>query len=211
MTQAKPSFSLPGDLARMSSSSSSGSDIYVILGVLVLLVFRRFARVIRGTKVSEGRTIAFAIYYLGFASLLIAVSIVSGGVSPDYLALYALVGAVGVYGAYVFSDKRIGFWKGADGSIWYKGAIIVYLIYIVALVTRIAIDLAVIGPNAFTFTAPTTTLSPTVVDAGIAVDVLLALGSGLLTGRNIRVWKRYKGIMAGKEQVGDTPPNIPLV
>jgi hypothetical protein len=195
-----------------SGSGASGGDssIYIFLGVMILLVLRRFSRVIRGSKVSRGRTIAFAIYYLAFASLLIAVSIEAGGVSPDFLLLYLLVGAVGVYGSYAFSDRRIGFWKAADGSIWYKGAIIVYIIYIVGLIARITIDLVFIGPQAFSFAPTTTTLSSTAIDAGIVTDLLLALGSGLLTGRNIRVMKRYDAIVAGKEQVSDTPPEIPL-
>jgi hypothetical protein len=194
-----------------SSPSGSGSEVYVILGILILVILRRFSRTMRGQKVSRGRTVAFSIYYLGFATALIAVSIIAGGVSPEFLAVYFIVGAVGVYGSYIFSDRRIGFWKDAYGSIWYKGAIVIYLIYMVALITRIAIDIVVIGPQAFTLTAPTTALSSTAIDAGIAVDILLAFGSGLLTGRNIRVMKRYNLIMAGKEQVGDTPPDVPLL
>jgi len=199
----------------VSSSAGSGANdasVYIFLGVLILLVIRRFSRVIRGSKVSRGRTIAFSVYYLGFAGLLIAVFVYSGGVSAVYLVLYALVGAVGAYGSYVFSDTRIGFWKAADGSIYYKGAIIVYLVYIVGLIVRIAIDLAFIGPQAFAFSSgASSTLSSTAIYAGIATDVLLSLGSGLLVGRNLRVMKRYDAIVAGKEAVTDTPPNIPLV
>ncbi len=200
----------------MSSSAGSGANysaVYIFLGILILLVIRRFSRVIRGSKVSKGRTVAFSIYYLAFAGLLIAVSIVSGGISAVDLVLYALVGAVGAYGSYVFSDARIGFWKGADGSIYYKGAIIVYIIYIVGLIARIAIDLVFIGPQAFAFTAGATSpaLSSSAIDAGIATDALLSLGVGLLVGRNMRVMKRYNAIVAGKEAVTDTPPNVPLV
>lgn len=194
-----------------SGGSGGGSTIYVVLGVVILLVLRRFFRVVKGTRVSMGRTIAFSIYYLGFATLLIAVSVAAGGVSPDYLALYLLVGGLGAYGSYVFSNKRIGFWKPEDGSIWYRGAIVVYVIYIVGLIARIGIDLAFMGPAAFTFSPAQTALSATAVDAGIATDLLLAFGSGLLTGRNVRVMKRYNLIMAGKEQVGDSPPDIPLI
>jgi hypothetical protein len=200
----------------VSSSAGSGandSSVYVFLGILILLVIRRFSRVIRGSKVSVSRTILFSIYYLGFAALLIAVSVVSGGVSAVDLVLYALVGAVGGYASYTHSNTRIGFWKGADGSIYYKGAIIVYLIYIVGLIARIAIDLVFIGPQAFTFSLGGTspTLSSTAIDAGIVTDLLLSLGVGLLVGRNLRVMKRYNAIMAGKEAVTDTPPNIPLL
>ncbi|HEV2390369.1 MAG TPA: hypothetical protein VGS04_06550, partial [Nitrososphaerales archaeon] len=161
----------------------------------------------------RGRTRAFSVYYLGFAGLLIAVSVLSGGVSAVYLALYVLVGAAGAYGSYVFSHARIGFWKAADGSIYYKGAIVVYLIYLVGLIARIAIDLAFIGPQAFAFSSsgPSSTLSSTAVYAGIVTDALLSLGAGLLVGRNLRVMKRYDAIVAGKETVPDTPPKIPLL
>jgi len=54
-------------------------------------------------------------------------------------------------------------------------------------------------------------LSSTAIYAGIATDVLLSLGAGLLVGRNLRVMKRYDAIVAGKEAVADTPPNIPLL
>ncbi len=198
----------------MSSGGSNAdySSVYIFLGILMLLVIRRFTRVIRGSKVSKGRTVLFSIYYLGFAGLLIAVSVVAGGVSAVDLVLYALVGAVGAYGSYIFSDARIGFWKGADGSIYYKGAIAVYIIYIVGLFARIAIDLVFIGPQAFTFTSASsaTPLSTSAIDAGIITDSLLALGAGLLVGRNTRVMKRYAAIVQGKETVSDTPPKISL-
>jgi len=191
-------------------SNADYSSVYIFLGILMLLVIRRFTRVIRGSKVSKSRTIVFSIYYLGFAGLLIAVSVVAGGVSAVDLVLYALVGAAGAYGSYVFSDARIGFWKAADGSIYYKGAIAVYIIYIVGLFARIAIDLVFTGPQAFTFTsAPSATaLSASAIDAGIITDCLLALGAGLLVGRNARVMKRYASILQGKETLPDTPPKI---
>jgi len=195
------------------SSSTSGTDyssVYVFLGVLILLVIRRLSRVIRGSKVSKLRTVIYSAYYLAFAGLLIAVSVYAGGVADVDVLLYLLVGAAGVFTAYHLSNSRIGFWKGGDGSIYFRGAVVIYFVYVVALITRIAIDLAFIGPQAFTFTlgAPTTTLSATEIDAGIATDLLLALGAGLLTGRNLRVMHRYSLIEAGKEQVTETPPPI---
>jgi len=198
------------------SSATSGTDyssVYVFLGVLVLLVLRRLSRVVRGSKVSKTRTIVYSAYYLGFASLLIAVSVLSGGVSAIDLVLYLLVGVAGIFGSYHFSNSRIGFWKGGDGAIYFRGAIAVYLLYVAALIARIAIDLAFIGPQAFTFTVSGTpaTLSQTAIDAGIVTDVLLALGAGLLTGRNLRVMRRYNLILQGKESVSDTPPKMTIV
>jgi len=194
-----------------SGSGAGGGDstIYVVLGIILLVVVRRMLRVFRGSKVSTGRTIAYSAYYFAFAVILIAVSYTAGGISATYLVLYAIIGALGVYGSYVFSDRRIGFWKAEDGAIYYRGAVIIYLIYLVAFIARITIDLVFIGPAAFSFsvTSPAV-LSTTAIDAGIVTDLLLCLGAGLLIGRNIRVLKRYNGIMAGKEQVSDVPPKI---
>lgn len=196
-------------------ASGGGTDytsVYIFVGALLLVVLRRFARVVRGTRVSKGRTFVFSAYYLGFAGLLIVVSFAAGGVSLDYSVPYLLVAVVGAYWSYLFSDRRMGFWRSADGSIWYRGAIVVYATYIVGLVARIAIDLAFVGPQAFTFApGPPVALSPTAVEAGVATDFLLAFGSGLLTGRNLRIMKRYGLIVSGREQVGDSPPDIPLL
>jgi hypothetical protein len=53
-------------------------------------------------------------------------------------------------------------------------------------------------------------LSDSAVRASIVTDCLLALGAGLLVGRNARVMKRYSAITQGKETVSDTPPKISL-
>jgi len=191
-------------------TGAGASTVYIILGLIVLLMIRRMVRVFRGTKVSVARTVAFSIYYFGFAALLIAASYLAGGVSITEVFIYALVGVAGLYGSYLVSNKRIGFWKTADGSIYFKGAVVIYLIYLAALIARIAIDVVLIGPQAFAFSVngASTPLSPTAIDAGVATDCLLALGSGLLIGRNIRVASRYREILAGKEEVSDVPPKI---
>ena len=198
----------------MSSGSSGGGDasVYIFLGVLLLIVIRRLRLVVKGTKVSKARTLIFSGYYVALAFFFSLGSFFYGGVSPLFAVLYVAVGAAGAYGSYLFSDRRIGFWKGADGSVYYKGAVIIYIIYLVGLITRITIDLAFIGPQAFTFSAASAAvpLSATAIDAGIITDALLALGAGLLVGRNARVMKRYSAIVAGKETVPDTPPKISL-
>ena len=198
----------------MSSGSSSTdyTSVYLFLGILLLVVIRRLRNVVNGTKVSKVRTIIFSAYYVILALFFTSTSFLYGGASPEGALLYVAIGAAGVYGSYLFSDKRIGFWKGADGSIYYKGAVIIYAIYLVGLIARIAIDLAFVGPQAFTFTLTpgASPLSATAIDAGIITDCLLTLGAGLLVGRNARVMKRYSSIMRGEETVPDTPPKISL-
>jgi hypothetical protein len=194
------------------SPNTDYSSVYLFLGVLLLVVVRRLSLVLKGSKVSKVRTVIFSGYYVVLAVFFALGSFTIGGASPAYALLYLALGVAGGYGSYLFSNGRIGFWKGADGSIYYKGAVIIYVIYLVGLVTRIAIDLAYIGPQAFTFTMPSsaTQLSATAIDAGIFTDCLLIFGAGLLVGRNARVMKRFSSILHGKETVPDAPPKISL-
>lgn len=197
----------------MSSGGGSAgyTSVYIFLGILVLIVIRRLRAVINGSKVSKGRTWAFSAYYVGIAAFFALSSFTVGGVPPLYVIPYVAIGAAGAYGSYLFSDRRIGFWKGADGGIYYKGAVLIYVIYIIGLIARVAIGIAFIGPQAFSFSAtPGVPLSATAIDASVATDILLALGAGLLVGRNARVIKRFAAIEQGKEQVSDTPPKISL-
>jgi hypothetical protein len=79
------------------------------------------------------------------------------------------------------------------------------LIYVVALIARISVDIFVIGPTALEFTIPTVPLTETAIIGETVTDLLLAFGIGLLIGRNIRVYQRYKMIISGKEPVAELP------
>jgi hypothetical protein len=193
-------------------SGAGNSSVYIFLIILVFIVVRRLRLVVKGAKVSKVRSLIFSSYYVLLALFFTATSFLYGGATASDAVLYVALGAVGAYGSFKFSDKRIGFWKGADGSIYYRGAVIIYIIYLAGLIARIVIDLAFIGPQAFTFTASPSVapLSATAIDAGIIADGLLTFGAGLLVGRNARVLKRYSAIVQGKETVSDTPPKITL-
>lgn len=188
----------------MASSSPGASATYLILVVLIVLIARRMAMVMKGSKVSKSRAIGFAIYYVAFAGVFLVSSFLNG--VPAYLSpLYVGVGAVAAYGSYRFTDRRIVFWKGPDGSVYMKGAILIYVIYIVGLLTRVSIELYFLGPAAFNFAPRSANLSPTAIDATAATDLLLVFGVGLLLGRTTRTLKRYNLILQGKEQVPDMP------
>jgi len=80
---------------------------------------------------------------------------------------------------------------------------VIYIIYVVALIARLLVDLVVIGPSAFEFNPTVTSLSQSALIGEIVTDLLLAFGIGLLIGRNVRVYQRYKMILSGKETVPD--------
>jgi len=92
--------------------------------------------------------------------------------------------------------------KAVDGSIYSKGGVPIYLIYITGLIARIAIGYIYIGPN-FLFSIPATmqTLSGAAISATIATDLLLIAGIGLLFGRNMRILRKYLAIKSGRETI----------
>ena len=187
-----------------SSGAGSASPALITLAIIILVVISRVFRNLRGVRVSEGRTIFYIIFYFAFGTLFIVLSFFEG-VSYYYSIPDVGAAIVAALWAHHFSDKRIKFWRLQDGSVWYKGGIVIYLIYVVALVARIAVDILVIGPSAFQFTTAATVLSQSALIGQIVTDLLLAFGIGLLIGRNARVYQRYKLIIAGRESVPQTP------
>jgi len=188
----------------MSASQSSGSEtILVIFALIIFSAVRRLYSMHRGTRFSMGRTILFLVIYSAIGLIFSATSFYEG--VPLVLApLYALVLIAAAAGSYIYSDKRITFWRRDDGAIYFRGGVIIYIIYLVGLIIRLTIDYVVIGPSVFTFTTGFT-LTGTDLYATIATDLLLMFGVGLLIGRNLRVLRRYRRIERGEDTIPDTP------
>lgn len=166
---------------------------------------RRVYRSYRGVRFSAARTLGIAILYVAIGSVFSITSFYEG-VSLLYAVPYAALLIASAVWSYRYSDRRISFWKGGDGSsVYFKGGIVLYIIYVIGLVARISIDLIYIGPNLFSFTVGQT-LSSTALYATIATDLLMMFGLGLLIGRNVRVIRRYRLIEEGKETLPDSPP-----
>ncbi len=183
------------------SQGASQNPVLIFVVILALIVIFRIRRVIYGTRVSVARAVLYSIYYVGFASLFVAFSYFEG-VSESYFPFYALTFALAVVLAYSLAGTRLNFWRQPDGTLYSKGGLLIYIIYIVGLIARIAIGYIFIGPSAFTFTyPPAVTLSQTGIVATIFTDLLLVFGAGMLFGRNMRMLKRYFAIKNGKEQL----------
>jgi hypothetical protein len=178
----------------------------IILLFMVLVVTRRVYNSYRGLRFSVGRTLGVLVFYVAFGSFF-AVTSFFEGISLLFALPYALVFALAAAWSYKYSDKRISFWNGRDGRVYFKGGVALYVIYLVGLVLRLSIDFVFIGPNFLAF-APGETLSTVALYATVATDTLLVFGLGLLVGRNVRVMKRYRLIVVGKETLPDSPPDI---
>ena len=183
-----------------STGSSSGTSVLIFLLILTFIVARRLYRNYTGVKVSAARTIGYTAFYFLFGAFFLIASFVEG--VPSYYAIpEAVVLLMAAVGSYRLADRRLSFWRSPSNGdvIFYKGGIIIYLIYIIGLIARLAIEFIYIGPSAFTFAVAS--LSQTAIIATAVTDLLLTFGIGLLVGRNVRVYQRFRAIMEGKESI----------
>jgi hypothetical protein len=168
----------------------------MLVALVLLRVSRRVLASHRGSAFSISRTYVYtAVYVLigaGFSGLSFA-----GGV-PYLLALpEAAAAAAAAVGSYLYSDKRIVFWKEGE-VLYFRGGVIIYPVYLTALVARLALDLAILGPSAFSLSSAP--LSGAALCSTMATDVLLTFGVGLLLGRGARLAVRHGRISGGKSK-----------
>lgn len=184
-----------------ASSNGAQESALIAIVIIIIVVVRRIYRTYVGTQVSQARTIGYTVFYFAFGSFFVLASFLEGVPLYYILPEVALV-AIGAYFSHRLADKRITFWKSGN-AIFYKGGVIIYLIYVIGLIARLSIEFVFIGPSAFTFTL--VSLSVTEIYATAITDMLLIFGVGLLVGRNIRVYQRYNLITHGRESVKTTP------
>jgi hypothetical protein len=175
-----------------------------VFAFFILIVIFRTIRNYRGIEVSPARTIGYTIFYFAFGAFLVAPSFFEG-VSLFYAVPDIALLIVAAWASYKFADRRISFWKTESGSIYCKGGIIIYLIYLIGLVARLAVDYFVIGSSAFSLGSGTTILTNNSLIGAIAADLVIMFGIGLLIGRNLRIYKRYQRIVQEKENVASSP------
>jgi len=185
----------------MPSGLPYGLDVYyLVIAVFVLAVlrisWRTFANY-RGTVFSMTKTFVYAGIYVTLGVAFSALSFAEGVSYLMAIPEIAIVAAA-AYASYRYTDGRISFWKSNEGSLFFKGGIGIYLVYLAGFLARLAIDVAFVGPSMFSVTS-IVQLNGAALYASIASDVLLTLGVGLLIGRNVRVTKRYHLIQLGVE------------
>ena len=180
--------------------------------ITILIIIFRIRKVRQGTKVSVKKTIFFSAYYLAIASFLVYNSFLIGGVSFLYVVPYSAVVIAAGYGSYRYSKKILSFWKlppnsgNSAATIYSKGGLVIYILYVAALVARTVINFIFVGSQKFYFNNHETILEngsailimplihidpATTILAFTTTDFLLMVGAGLLIGRNIRVLKYY--------------------
>lgn len=159
-----------------------------------------------GTRISVGRTLGYSAYYLVFGGLVLAGSFFLP-IPVEYFALYPILFAITFLAAFEFARRRVVFWGAANGAIFSKGGLPIYVIYIVGFIARIAIGYEYLGPNFLFSFAPPASISGAAITATVATDLLLVAGIGLLFGRNMRILRKYLAVKAGKENIESSVDN----
>jgi hypothetical protein len=200
-------------LSSDNNNAFAFSLLIFTFAITIIIIIFRIRKVIQGTKVSVKKTIIFSAYYLSIASFLVYNSFLIGGVPFVYVVPYSAVVIAAGYCSYRYSKRILSFWKlpNSDGSstIYSRGGLAIYLLYIAALIVRSAINFIFIGSEKFYFNnqqeailensssailimPPLVHTDPaTTILAFTATDILLMVGAGLLIGRNARVLKYY--------------------
>ena len=178
--------------------------------ITIIIIIFRIRKVMQGTKVSAKKTIAFSAYFLAIASFLVYNSFLIGSVPFVYAVPYSVVVIIAGYGSYRYSKRILSFWvlPNSDGghTIYSKGGLAIYLLYVAALIVRSVINFLFIGSEKLYFINQETLLkeynatlimplvqtdATTIIFAFAATDLLLMIGVGLVLGRNARVLQYY--------------------
>ena len=127
--------------------------IFTFLVTLVIITFR-IRKVMQGTKVSVKKSIIFSAYYLAVASFLVYNSFLIDSVPFVYVIPYSAVVIVADYGSYRYSKRILSFWNvvhddGSATTIYSKGGLTIYLLYIAALIARSIINFILISSEKF--------------------------------------------------------------
>jgi hypothetical protein len=185
--------------------------MFIIMGLIIIL---RARKVVQGTKVDIKKTIIFSVYFIAIASFLVYNSFLVGDIQFVYIVPYFAIAVIAAYCSYIYSKTALSFWelpatsnnKSSSTMTYAKGGLSIYILYVVALTIRIAINFLFIGSNKLYFdnnqllpngTASTIFVMPpllgtnstTMLFAFIATDILLIIGAGLVVGRNARIIK----------------------
>ena len=167
-------------------------QILIFVMVIAIVMVFRFRKMLSGGPVNKNRIILATISYFGI-SMFTVFSSFQVGVSIWYVFAYAgaLIGAT--YLSHKLVRDGIRIWKADDGKIHAKGGNIPYVIWIVGLVSRFTLGYVFLGPDYFmTAYGSQKILSTLAIEVTLVVDLIMMLGVGALSGRNINLMSKIK-------------------
>jgi hypothetical protein len=176
------------------------SALIISLIITSIIIAIQLRKNLKGTKINIKKSTIFLIYYILIVSFLIYNSF-STGVPLTYLLPYVMIIILSGYYSYWYSKRNLLFWRDNDNNLYAKGGLLIYLIYITALVVRIVINLVFIGYQEVNFTESgnIVIINHPLVHMGfktriislIVTDLLITIGTGMLIGRYARVMEHF--------------------
>jgi len=180
------------------------------LVITTIIIILRIKKAIQGTKVNVKRIIIFSAYFLGITSFLVYNSFLIGNIPRVYTIIYCAIISGAVYWSYLYSKRTLSFSKLLDSksvkpTIYVRGGLSIYLLYIAALTIRIAINYLFIGSDTSYFNNQQSILANSTFDiqpifqtdpatimlAFTVADFLLIAGTGVIIGRTARILEYY--------------------
>jgi hypothetical protein len=174
----------------------TNSDVttLVFVAIFALLLGRRIVAMVRGTPVRPERMFAFAAL---FAAVFVLVLLTSASQLPPWTyAVDAAIAVVSTVGSAVIVRRRVVMeWR--DGRWFYRLGAVIPALYLGLFALRLALDTVVLGVNPFGGAPGSPVpLSGTALLTVVVIDVLFAFSTGLLVGRTIGVYLRYREKLA---------------
>ncbi|MDE1811401.1 MAG: hypothetical protein KGH85_00875 [Thaumarchaeota archaeon] len=168
------------------------SQILIFVVMIVVVLIFRFKKIMSGGPVGKNKIIFSMISYFAI-SIFAVFSSFQAGVSTWYVFAYVGILMCATYLSHRHVDKSIVVWKADDGKIHAKGGHVPYVIWIAGLVSRFVLGYVFLGSLYLTpsFTIQKN-LSPFDIEMTLVVDLIMMLGVGALTGRNLKLISTLK-------------------
>jgi hypothetical protein len=179
----------------MAISPTDLSSTVFFVAVIALVYVRRILLSISGTPVSGTRLALYSV----FVGVLFALAIVTGySIVPWYL--YPALGAAVVAAFFVaepYVRSRVVVEERGAGRWVYRLSPIVPLVYVLLFVVRLLLDLFVLNLDPLVSSFGPVTVSAGAAAVLVVIDVLFALSTGLVLGRNVGVYRAYAARLRG--------------
>jgi hypothetical protein len=179
--------------------------VFIIsLITMSLIIIIQIKKNLKGTKINKKKSTIYLLYYILIVFYIIYNSFLTG--LPIILLIpYIFTIIFSGFFSYWYSKRNLVFWQDKiESNIQVKGGLLIYLLYVSALIIRIAISFILIGFQEINFT-PTgniVLISHPIIHTNsnfrtislIITDILVMLGTGMLFGRYIRIMQyiRYR-------------------
>jgi hypothetical protein len=172
--------------------------VFIIsITITLIIIVIQLKKNLKGIKINKKKSTISLIYYTLIVSYVIYNSFVTG-IPIIFLIPYILLAIVAGFFSYCYSKRNLVFWHdNKENKAYVKGGLLIYLLYISALIIRIAINFILIGYQEISFTQSGNiiTINHPLIHTShnfreislIITDLLIMLGAGMLFGRYTRI------------------------